>query len=148
MDINDRLDELINYLFAALPVGKNKYANEAMKHFAAIRKHIEEQDAVIDEIKSVVVDVSDINKLMWYDARKICRDVKVIIEKSEAENDKENFDESFDLFDTVKKHTEKVEATNKPEYKEGDEERIFDCAPGLTDGLSPRKYIDKVRGDK
>ena len=117
MNINETISRL-NVLLTDLPSEDNYDC--ALEYIKAIRKHIEEQDAVIAEIKSVVVDVSDINKLMWYDARKICRDVKVIIEK--------------------------VEATNKPEYKEGDEERIFDCAPGLTEGLSPREYIDKVRG--
>ena len=30
-------------------------------------------------------------------------------------------------------------------YKEGDIEKFFGCAPGLTEGLSAREYIDRVR---
>ena len=32
-------------------------------------------------------------------------------------------------------------------YQEGDLERFFGCAPGLTDGLSAREYIEKIRED-
>ncbi|MCR4330731.1 MAG: hypothetical protein NUV49_02530 [Patescibacteria group bacterium] len=34
------------------------------------------------------------------------------------------------------------------EYHEGDLDKFFGCAPGLTGGLTPREYIEKVRGEK
>lgn len=51
----------------------------------------------------------------------------------------------FDEVDTALDHF--AEANNGIDHREGDFEKFFGCAPGLTGGLTAREYIDSVRGE-
>lgn len=71
----------------------------------------------------------------------------------------ENKDDIIDVSGMVKlnRETEKIISLSISEvavnrdskyYQEGDLEKFIGCAPGLTKGLSPREYIERIRGEK